>query len=140
MATLNTVVLIEKSKSGKAVIVDSINSFKSTVAQGYIHLSTNIPAEWVNMVLADNPKAVEAIQASLLKPKNECLKGHYLISEDGKSVIVSDSAKASFSLNQHLLTLRMLEVLEFEPIFTSTVDSKPLTYGSEIGYMVRPKN
>lgn len=140
MPKLDTVVLIVKNQAGKAQIVDSINGFKSSVAQGFIHLNTFIPAEWVDMVLSENIEALEAFKQAILNPNKEFLKEYYFIAESiGKqpSLMTNHKGKSSLSLNAHLLNLKSLGVLDFEPIFTSKVNNKPLSYGSEIGYMVR---
>jgi hypothetical protein len=139
MAKLDTVVLISKSSTGKAVIVDSINSFKSSLAEGFMYLQTNIPAEWVNMVLEGNTKAAEVAKASLQEEQKAFLNEYYDFNEDGTELRVTERGKSSQSLNAHLLNLRLLGLIDFEPIFTSKADNKPMTYGSEIGYMVRSK-
>lgn len=135
MPTLTTVVLISTdAKKSKGVLVDSINDFKSEISRGVVFSTPNISASWVNMVLENQPKAVELFNEYVIR--HPYLKDYYEVSADQQSLIVTERGSDALTFDGHLGYLRSMGILTFQNLFTSKPDSKPINYSHNIGWMI----
>lgn len=135
MPTLTTVVLISTdAKKTKGVLVDSINDFKSDVSRGVLFSTTNISAAWVNMVLENQPKAVELFNEYV--SRHPYLKDYYEVSADQQSIKVTDRGDDALTFDNHLSYFRSMGILNFQNLFTSKPDGKPIDYSHSAGWMI----
>ncbi|QIC71908.1 MULTISPECIES: hypothetical protein [Acinetobacter] len=135
MPTLTTVVLVStNAKKTKGVLVDSINDFKSEVSRGVLFSTTNISAAWVNMVMENQPKAVELFNQYI--SRHPYLKDYYEVSADQQSIKVTERGENALTFNSHLGYFRSMGILSFQNIFTSKPDSKPIDYSHSAAWMI----
>ena len=135
MPTLNTVVLISTdAKKTKGVLVDSINDFKSDVSRGVLFSTTNISGAWVNMVLENQPKAVELFNEYVSHHPH--LKDYYEVSADQQSIKVTERGDDALTFDGHLGYLRSMGILSYQNLFTSKPDDKPIDYSHSSGWLI----
>lgn len=135
MPTLNTVVLISTdAKKTKGVLVDSINDFKSDVSRGVLFSTTSISGAWVNMVLENQPKAVELFNEYVSHHPH--LKDYYEVSADQQSIKVTERGDDALTFDGHLGYLRSMGVLSYQNLFTSKPDGKPIDYSHSSGWLI----
>lgn len=135
MPSLNTVVLVSTdAKRTKGVLVDSINNFKSAVSSGVLFSSTDISGPWVDLVLENQPKAVELYKA--YASRHPHLNDYYVVSEDQQSLKVTERGNSALSFNCHLNYLRSIGIIDFQTLFTAKPDRKPLDYKIDTGWLI----
>ena len=141
MPTLNTVVLISTdAKKTKGVLVDSINDFKSDVSRGVLFSTgilfstSNISGAWVNMVLENQPKAVELFNEYVSHHPH--LKDYYEVSADQQSIKVTERGDDALTFDGHLGYLRSMGILSYQYLFTSKPDGKPIDYSHFTGWLI----
>lgn len=132
MPTLNTFIEIKTTAASKrGRFVDSINNFV-TASTYECHTYSHL---WVNMVLANQPKAV---QIFMNHPDKESLA--YELTADGQGLKVKELKEGALFLSGHLQNLKDLGIVaDFKTIFT-TINGK-LHYSNgvdnrTIGYYV----
>lgn len=138
MASLTTAITISTdAKRTKGVIIDSVNDFKSEISCGVLFNTLNISAAWVDLVLKNQPKAVALFSEYV--QRHPYLNDYYVISSDQQSITVTERGSDALTLDNHLSYLRSMEILDYQNLFSSKPDNKPLDYRQNSGWLIISK-